>query len=320
MPRRLQRHPVEWLIQQIDDRLRTLNVDLAELDLRGKVLRLVELQHDVSDLGVNVVREAGIDAAAGKERIRLYMAQYVGTVINGEELGIVSGISDYPRRVRELRKEDGYQIASGASPDPEVGIDLRPEEYLLVAAQPDTDAARRWHIANRIRKGPGGTQARVFAFLQENVGRVVTTEELAYVAKDAGDFPRRVRELRTEQGFMIATRFTGRPDLGMGQYVLESLQRRAEPHDRHIDKDVQKAVYARDNNTCISCGWSRQKWTREDPRILELHHLDEHAGGGPSTEGNLVVLCSRCHDDVHADRILVVQENGGIRCERNLGR
>lgn len=319
MPRRPQRHPVEWLIQQLDGRLRSLNVDLAGLDLRGKVLRLVELQHDVSDLGVNVVREAGIDAAAAKERIRLYLAHYVGTVINGEELGIVSGISDYPRRVRELRKEDGYQIASGASPDPEVGIDLRPEEYLLVTAQPDTDAARRWHIANRIRKGAGGTQARVLAFLQENVARVVTTEELAYVAKDAGDFPRRVRELRTEQGFMIATRFTGRPDLGMGQYVLESLERRAEPHDRHIDKDVQKAVYARDNNTCISCGWTRQQWTREDPRILELHHLDEHAGGGPNTEENLVVLCSRCHDDVHANRILVVREGGIIRCERNLG-
>ncbi|MDZ4752866.1 MAG: HNH endonuclease signature motif containing protein [Phycisphaerae bacterium] len=316
MARRRRRDPVEGLVQQIDSRLQTLNVDLAGLNLRSKVLRLVELQHDVSDLGVSVVYDAGIQSTAAVERIRLYLVQYVGTVIGGEELGVVSGISDYPRRIRELRREQGYQIASGASPDPEAGIDLRPDEYLLVSLQPDTDAARRWQVANRIRRSSGGSQSRLLAFLEENISRVVTTEELAYVAKDAREFGRRVRQLRTEQGFMIATRFTGRPDLATGQYVLESLDRRAEPHDRNVTTEVQHAVYARDNSTCISCGWNRQLWTRDDPRILELHHLDEHAGGGANTEENLVVLCSRCHDDVHAKRISLFKTNGFTRCER----
>jgi len=319
MPRRSRRHPVEWLIQQIDGRLRTLNVDLGELDLRGKVLRLVELQHQVSDLGVSVVYDAGIRAETARERIRLYLIACEGVVINSDELQVVSGISDYPRRVRELRVEQGYQIASGASPDPEAGIDLRPEDYLLVSALPDVDAARRWHIANRIRRSGGGCQERVFDFLSENVGRIVTTDELAYVGKDAKQYARRTRELRTEQGYMIATRFTGRPDLRLGQYVLETLDRRAEPHDRHVLDSIQREVYARDNNRCISCGWNRDQWTREDPRILELHHLDEHAGGGPNTAENLVVLCSRCHDDVHAGRVFVLRANGVTRCERNLG-
>ena len=111
-----------------------------------------------------------------------------------------------------------------------------------------------------------------------------------------------MRELRTEEGYSISTRFTGRPDLGMGEYILESSERIAEPHDRNIPFEVQRIVYDRANSTCQLCGWNRERWTREDPRILELHHIAEHVDGGPNVPENLAVLCSRCHDDVHAGR------------------
>ncbi|MCK4626980.1 MAG: HNH endonuclease [Phycisphaerae bacterium] len=139
-------------------------------------------------------------------------------------------------------------------------------------------------------------------YLIENVRQVVTTEELAYIAQDRKQYARRIRELRTEQGYAIVTRFTGRPDLRMGEYVLENIERVAEPHDRKIPFEIQKKVYKRAGSTCELCGWTRDRWTREDPRILELHHVAEHATGGPNTPENLVVLCSRCHDDVHAGR------------------
>ena len=139
-------------------------------------------------------------------------------------------------------------------------------------------------------------------YLLENVGIVVTTEELAYVAKNAKEFARRVRELRTEQGYAIATRFTGRPDLKSGQYILQSADRIAEPHDRNIPDDVQREVYSRDNNTCRICGWNMDRWSTQDPRILELHHIEEHQHGGGNVAGNLIVLCSKCHDEVHAGR------------------
>src|SRR5207237_355419 len=83
-------------------------------------------------------------------------------------------------------------------------------------------------------------------------------------------FGRRARELRTEDGWGIATRFTGRPDLHSGEYVLESIERVAEPHDRRIPHDIQKEVYARDDNKCQLCGWNRDRWTAADPRILDL--------------------------------------------------
>jgi len=172
---------------------------------------------------------------------------------------------------------------------------------MLVSVEPDVKASRRWIIANRIRRSNISAQDRILEFLKENVGQAVTTEELAYVAKTR-EFGRRTRELRTQQGWAVATRFTGRPDLSPGQYVLQSLEQIKEPHDRNIPEAVQKLVYARDNNACRLCGWSIDRWRSSDPRILELHHFQEHAEGGSNTEDNLVVLCSSCHDDFHAGR------------------
>ncbi len=147
-----------------------------------------------------------------------------------------------------------------------------------------------------------GSKQRVLAYFRESVGHVVTTEELAYVAKGAKEFARRSRELRTEDGYAIATRFTGRPDLGMGEYILLSAERIAEPHDRHIPEPVQKHVYERDRNTCRLCNWNQALWTPDDPRFLELHHLEAHETGGENIERNLAVVCNKCHDDVHAGR------------------
>lgn len=225
-------------------------------------------------------------------------------IIDGEELAVVSGISEYARRVRELRTEKGYRIASGASNDSDSGLNLKLDQYLLLAPEPDLDSARRWLIANRIRRENGSIQSRLLAFFKANVGKVVTTEELSYVAKTNGgdSFTRRIRELRTEQGYAIATMFTGRPDLAMGEYIMLSTDRIAQEHDRHIPMDIQREVYERDNNTCRLDGWNMTKWSKEDPRILELHHLKAHVEGGGNIATNLIVLCNRCHDDIHAGR------------------
>lgn len=300
MARRRKPRRVDALIADMDAWLQAFGEERSAQSLREKVVRLVELREYASDLNVSVLREHGWVTRSARERIRLYLVEYVGDIIDGAELAVVSGIGDYPRRIRELRVEHGYQIASGSSPDPESGIELKPDQYMLVCPDPDMDAARRWHIANRIRRSDLGSRDKVLAYLVENVHVVVTTDELSHVAKNAKQYARRLRELRTEHGYAIASRFTGRPDLSMGQYVLESADRVAAPHDRNIPESVQKIVYERDDNACRICGWSRASWRADDPRILELHHLDEHQHGGQNISSNLVVLCSRCHDGVHA--------------------
>jgi len=52
-------------------------------------------------LGVAVAVSHGLSESSARERIRMYLIEYVGIAIAGSELAVVSGISDYPRRVRE---------------------------------------------------------------------------------------------------------------------------------------------------------------------------------------------------------------------------
>lgn len=299
----------EEVAARIESLLHRHNASAAGLDLRGKVLLLCDILSATREFYKAVVTGAGCTAADARGRILYYMQQNVGTILNAQELEIVSGISDYGRRIRELRVEFGYRIVTADSLDPESGLVLRPNQYVLLRADPDRGAAHRWHIANDMRKQTGGAKARILAFLTANAGEVVTSAELQYVAKTS-EFARRVRELRTEDGYPIKTMYTGRPDLGPGEYVLESTTRRTTPHDRTIEAAIEREVYARAENRCELCGWSRAEWHADDPRSLELHHVRAHAEGGPNTADNLRVVCSRCHDEIHAGRVSLDTQPG----------
>ncbi len=299
------RRPAGDLDQQfasVERRLLEVRARLESSALRSSVGRLVDLRVEIERLGVSVVRALGIDASSARGRILAYLQRFVGEVVSRSELDVVAGISDYPRRIRELRTEYGFQIISGASPDPDYGTELQPDEYVLLDAEPDEDSARRWALANAIRKEETSASARLLAYFLRNVGRVVTTEELAYVAREKRAFARRVRELRTESGYAIATRFTGRPDLGMGQYVMESPEPGPYARARALTARVERAVFERDSHRCRVCGWSHVDWTRSDPRHLALHHVKPHLEGGVETEDNLIVVCKSCHEDLHAGR------------------
>jgi hypothetical protein len=139
---------------------------------------------------------------------------------------------------------------------------------------------------------------KVLKFLRANVGRAVTGEELRYVAGNKTEWARRVRELRTEHGWPVATKTTGRSDLAVGVYILQADRQSAE-HDRHIKDDVRREVLRRDGYTCKGCGWSHKEWNPADPRHLELHHVTHHARGGQNIKENLRALCNVCHDRAH---------------------
>ncbi|MFP5231567.1 MAG: HNH endonuclease [Acidobacteriota bacterium] len=122
---------------------------------------------------------------------------------------------------------------------------------------------------------------------------------MKYLARDAKEWARRIRELRTEAGWPIITRNSGREDLAVGVYVLEE-DRQAEEHDRRIPDDVRVAVLKRDNFSCVQCGWNRSMLSPEDPRnFLELHHKTHHKNKGANTVENLETLCNVDHDALH---------------------
>lgn len=305
MPPRRNLPSVDKLLTEIDRKLKNFGETYRDLPLREKVRLLVEISRDAKDLNISTLAQHGFSPSGARERLRLYFLEHVGEVIEREELTIVAGIDEGKRRIRELRIEHGYKILTGASPDEFTGLNLEPDQYILIDGEPDLEAAERWNTVDSIRKKKNlGARGRLLEFLMEYVGQVVTTEELHKVA-GIKESARRVRELRTEEGYSISTRYTGRPELKGGEYVLESKERIAEPHDRRIEDEVKKEVYERDENKCQNpdCGWTRDKLTLEDPRYLELHHLRMHSRGGANTAENLVVLCSKCHDEVHAERL-----------------
>lgn len=279
---------------------------LKRSDLRKKVLALVPVFHKLRDLGSSLIPRE--EASAAKDRILAYFRRYPLTVIHGDELMVVSGIQDWSRRLRELRRELGWNIASGMTlhemTDEEASVHeseidaLQPEEYILLDENQDREAAHRWNLANNIRKKKVGSRAKLLEFFRENVAKPVTSEELRYVTNDKSEWARRVRELRTEEGWPIATRLTGRPDLPIGVYVLEQ-DRQSPAHDRKILDLVRCAVLVRDKYRCTQCGWTHDQWNPSDARHLELHHIEAHVKGGENIEDNLTTLCNICHDDRH---------------------
>ena len=54
-------------------------------------------------------------------------------------------------------------------------------------------------------KGNSGSRVRLRAHFLENIGRIMDSDELREVAGGISEWARRVRELRTEEGYLILT-------------------------------------------------------------------------------------------------------------------
>lgn len=66
-----------------------------------------------------------------KVKLRDYFVQNVGKVLDSHTLSKVAGTSEWARRIRELRNEDGYNIITHND-----NSDLKPGQYLLVDLKP----------------------------------------------------------------------------------------------------------------------------------------------------------------------------------------
>lgn len=316
MSRRSKPHEApQQLAKELEHLFANFDGELAKSDLRPKVKALIPAFHALRDLGSSLIPPT--EAKSGRDRILAYLLEYPQTVIDGDELMVVSGIHDWPRRLRELRVQFGWWVYSGVTfkqiaqdnPAEVEGLEqqlpdidplsLKPDQYILINTEQDRDAAMRWNLSNDIRKRDLSVKDKIILYLRENVGQEVSGEELRYLANDRSEWARRVRELRTEAGWPVVTRMSGRPDLPVGTYVLEE-DRQAEEHDRHIPDDVRVEVLERDQFSCTNCRWRREDLSPEDPRrLLELHHIIHHKDKGSNTAENLVTLCNVCHDKEH---------------------
>lgn len=316
-PRRVSADPTSD-VARLKALLDSFLVKRNDPDLREQVVSLIPLFHGLRDLGAGLI--APEQASSARERIIVYLTRYPMTLIDGDELLVVSGIGEWARRVRELRVQFGWWICSGvtfkemAEAEPEtaaeistlLGVDpsrIRSDQYVLASPHQDRDAAHRWHLLNTIRRRPLSVKNKLIEYMRANVGKPISLEELRYLAGDRSEWARRMRELRTEDGWPIFTRMQGRPELPVGTYILDE-DKQAWEHDRRIPDDVRVEVLDRDKFACTHCGWNRDLASRDDPRkFLELHHLVAHADMGENSVENLVTLCNVHHDQVHAGRL-----------------
>lgn len=69
---------------------------------------------------------------SARDKLRAHFLSNIGRVMDGDELRPISGnISEWARRVRELRNQEGYQILSHNDRS-----ELKPGQYLLETAKP----------------------------------------------------------------------------------------------------------------------------------------------------------------------------------------
>jgi len=315
MARRSRVDDPEKLRNQLIQLLVAFENKLKEADLRAQVEALIPANHMLRDLGCSLL-PADVNGAA-IDRLLAYLVKYHSKLIQGDELMVVAGISEYARRLRELRVQHGWQLASGATlkhmADSEdsfslsdIGVtdanELKTDTYVLLSPDQDRDAAYRWNTANRIRKKKTSVKNKLLEYFRANVGHNITGEELLYLAGNAKEWARRVRELRTEEGWPSVTRNSGDLAMPVGVYRLEH-DRQSAPHDRKIPDPVRVEVLERDGFGCRKCEWNRSSKKPDDPRsFLELHHILEHANMGKNEVGNLITLCNVCHDEVHRSK------------------
>jgi len=319
MPRRSKQGELETIRVKLLDLLVNFKKELQSPNLRAKVQALIPAYHLLRDLGNSLIPNER--AASARDRILFYLKKYPRSIVEGDELMVVSGIGEWARRLRELRVQFGWWIYSGvtfgdmvedarnagneaeiASLKAALGIDpskIKPDQYVLMRPDQDRQAAHRWNVLNEIRKKDLSVMNKIIEYFRKNVGQQITGEELKYLAKDKKEWARRVRQLRTEQGWPIVTKNSGRDDLAVGVYVLEE-DRQAYEHDRLIPDPVLVAVLQRDGFKCKTCGWHRSMLSPDDPRkMLELHHRQHHKDKGGNTIDNLITLCNVHHDEQH---------------------
>lgn len=217
------------LINELPERLRSGTVS-------EQVCSLVEVHLQLRAIGAYIGASlASSRADSGRARLLAYLRHQVGRIVHTEELMIVGGIGDYPRRVRELRAKHGWPIISGmavrdmheddrSQPIP-AGLELSnmmPEEYLLIEDRQDPDAVRRWKSAARVSKESSSRKEALHTYFRQSPGQRITAEELRFVSGNDSSWPSLVRLLKIE-GERVSSCAFGNSDLPPGIYIFDEL-------------------------------------------------------------------------------------------------
>lgn len=139
---------------------------------------------------------------------------------------------------------------------------------------------------------------RLRSYFLEHKGEIVTSRDLQQVAQPASEWARRVRELREEEGWPIATH-NDSSALKPGEYMLtdEPPVRPDVRFKRGMSQKLRAEVFDRDGSTCQMCGLTPGEIDPDTGRKVRLHvgHIVDKSLGGKDEISNLRALCSSCN-------------------------
>ena len=142
-----------------------------------------------------------------------------------------------------------------------------------------------------------GARAKLRLHFLENLNRVMDSDELREVSGGITEWARRVRELRSEEGYKILTH-NDLSSLKPGQYLLRDPK--PEPaFARGISKETRALVLDRNGFTCQQCGAVAGEAHPFDPTRktrLQIGHVIDKSQGDTDDAHNLRALCSVCNE------------------------
>jgi HNH endonuclease len=145
--------------------------------------------------------------------------------------------------------------------------------------------------------GKKGARAKLREHFLNNIGKIMDSDELREIAGGITEWAKRVRELRSEEGYQIQTH-NDRSDLKPGQYILED-PKPIPAFERAISKETRAFVLDRNGFTCQMCGAVAGELHPYDlTRRTRLHigHIVDKSQGGTDDPTNLRAICSVCNE------------------------
>lgn len=141
-------------------------------------------------------------------------------------------------------------------------------------------------------------KAGIRALFLSRIGQIVTTKDVFVASGEQGQYGRRLRELRDEEGWDIQSH-NDASDLKPNEYRLMSFPPIAAPVriSRSIGARLRAQVLERNGFTCQMCGVSPGEIDEQTGRPARLHvgHIVDKSHGGTDTLDNLRALCSTCN-------------------------
>ena len=143
-----------------------------------------------------------------------------------------------------------------------------------------------------------GSKEKLRRYLRAKVGIVVSAAELQEAAGGTVEWARRLRELRSDEGWKISSH-RDRTDLKPGQYRLEEPP--PEPGEYQFSKPMSAKLRAlvleRNGYTCMMCGIGAGELDETGRKaVLRVEHIVDKSHGGKDELPNLRALCARCSE------------------------